>query len=269
GRNVDIYIFDSGINISHPEFGGRASNFQGIDVTPYYDGEDRFMTDTTPNRHGTCIASLAGGRLGGAAKHANIINVKVCGIQRSAESAGVVRALGDVRKEHNAKRWRSRRAPFAGSVINMSFGGIGYSRAMATAIKKVDKAGIPVVVSAGNLNTLTYSRSPCNIRDTICVAAVDNGYRKANWSNYGPEVAIAAPGQDIICASFQDGRFGYQIDDGTSLATAYVSGTLAQFISYEKLRSNTALVRKRMVDNSIDGILEGFSRTTPNRLNNN
>ncbi|KAL9097897.1 MAG: hypothetical protein Q9165_000223 [Trypethelium subeluteriae] len=268
GRDVDVYIFDCGINITHPEFGVRASNFQEMDISPYYSGSDRIMTDTASNKHGTCIASLAGGRLNGAAKRANLINVKVCGML-SAESPGVIRALGDVRKEHNAKRRRSRRIPFAGSVINMSFGGSGYSLAMAIAIRKVYQAGIPVVVSAGNNNTFTSGRYPCNLRETICVAAVDNEYRKANFSNFGPEVEVAAPGERVMCASFQDDMFGSTFHSGTSQAAAYVSGTLAHFISYEKLRSNAALIRKRMRDNSISGILDGFPRTTPNRLINN
>ncbi|KAL9092894.1 MAG: hypothetical protein Q9165_004312 [Trypethelium subeluteriae] len=91
GRNVDIYIIDTGVKIGHPEFLGRASNFRGWQTSPYVDGPDSTMDDTHIMMHGTCVASLAGGTLIGTGKEANIINVKAWG-QRSGWSS-IVRAV--------------------------------------------------------------------------------------------------------------------------------------------------------------------------------
>ncbi|KAL9086903.1 MAG: hypothetical protein Q9165_006909 [Trypethelium subeluteriae] len=78
GGNVDIYVLDSGIDINHPEFEGRASNFRGWDTSPFVPLGDRRMGDLAG--HGTCVASLAGGLNTGTAKYANLINVKIANI---------------------------------------------------------------------------------------------------------------------------------------------------------------------------------------------
>ncbi|KAL9097061.1 MAG: hypothetical protein Q9165_001025 [Trypethelium subeluteriae] len=270
GRNVDIYILDSGLNIHHPEFGGRASNFWGVNYSPYLTPfSERTMADTDPNTHGTCVASLAGGNTHGIARRANIINVKIFN-QFGGMTGTAARAIIDVTKRHIDNKKNRRRSSFAGSVINFSLS-YHYNRAMATAFKRADDAGIPVVVGAGNRNSDTYDEFPCNVRDTICVASVDNNYRKARTSNYGAEVSIVAPGQAVTCATFHGNNFSSHIDSGTSLAAPYVSGTLAHFISYEKLSTSTALVWKRLSANWNTGFLEGFPRSpaTRNIFNSN
>ncbi|KAF2230200.1 subtilisin-like protein [Viridothelium virens] len=271
GRNVDIYILDGGVNIYHPEFGGRASNFRGLDVSPYLspDSPESTMADTNPDTHGTCVASLAGGNTHGIARQANIINVKIAE-RDGGQTAKVAQAIIDVTREHIKKKKLARRSPFAGSVINFSMD-CRYNRAMEIAIRKADDAGIPVVVAAGNRNSDTFRRFPCNLRDTICVASVDKSYRKARSSNYGSEVTVAAPGQEVPCATFHGTNFSSHIDSGTSLATPYVSGTLAHFISYEKLSTSTLRVWERMLTNWNYGFLEGFPRypATPNVFNSN
>ncbi|KAL9075815.1 MAG: hypothetical protein Q9157_003871 [Trypethelium eluteriae] len=109
--------------------------------------------------------------------------------------------------------------------------------------------------------------------DTICVASVDNQYRKASYSNYGQHVTVSAPGDNVICASKEGTFLSYVIASGTSLSTAYVTGILAHFISYENIHSNAELVLRRMRDNWNFGFLEGFdapqSRVTPNTFINN
>lgn len=37
GEGVDVYVIDTGINISHRDFQGRASNFRNAEHTPYMD----------------------------------------------------------------------------------------------------------------------------------------------------------------------------------------------------------------------------------------
>ncbi|KAF2235582.1 subtilisin-like protein, partial [Viridothelium virens] len=241
GSNVDIYVLDSGVNIHHPEFGGRAFNFKGLDFSPYIrpdmdpDGTERTMMDTTPATHGTCIASLAAGNTFGTAKRANIINVKV-GTKIGGNTIEIARAIFDVTKIHNQRKLLNRLSPFAGSVISLSMSG-GFDRAVEIAIKRAVYAGIPVVVPAGDTNSDASTAFPCNMTEVICVAAVDERYRKTNTSNYGPDVTLAAPGQDTWCATFQGNSFNsYRfgsifIPSGTSLAVPYVSGTLSLFIS--------------------------------------
>ncbi|KAL9063219.1 MAG: hypothetical protein Q9157_008348 [Trypethelium eluteriae] len=267
GLDVDIYILDTGININHIEFRGRAYNFRNWAISPYIDGELNEMADTDEDSHGTCLASVAGGAHLGPAKYANIINVKVgTGGSTPINYLSILRAL---KKTHNTKKFSpSARQFFAGSVINMSFGGDANSRAVQLAIWRAKQSGIPIVVAAGNENRDARDIFPCNMTSTVCVAGVDNYYRRDWDSNYGPKIAVSAPGHDIECAA---GVYEYGVHSGTSIAAAYVSGVLAYFISYERIRSNTDLVIKRMKDNWNTGLLEGFLVTpeTPNTLISN
>ncbi|KAL9075265.1 MAG: hypothetical protein Q9157_004056 [Trypethelium eluteriae] len=236
GRNVDIYIIDTGIKLDHPEFLGRASNFRGWRTSPYIDGPDSTMNDTHVLMHGTCVASIAGGTLIGTGKEANIINVKAW--RRQGGWSSIIRA-------------------------------VKYNEALAIAIRKAKRAGIPFVTGAGNNNEDARDTFPCNLDETICVASTDERYRKANDSNYGRHVTVSAPGDGPLCATVRDNDFTYRYTSGTSPAAAYVAGTLAHFISYEKIRSNTELVMKRMRDNWNINQLEGFPESTPNTFNNN
>ena len=66
GSGADLYIIDSGIDILHIDFSGRASH--GFVSTEL---ESEGVTDW--NGHGTNVASLAGGSVYGIAKEANVI----------------------------------------------------------------------------------------------------------------------------------------------------------------------------------------------------
>ncbi|CAD0040385.1 unnamed protein product [Aureobasidium pullulans] len=63
GQGVNIYIIDSGVDVEHRLFRGRARNFHKCYV-------DQMVG------HGTAVAGCAGARFYGTAQGANIINVK-------------------------------------------------------------------------------------------------------------------------------------------------------------------------------------------------
>jgi subtilisin family serine protease len=78
-------------------------------------------------------------------------------------------------------------------VISMSLGGSDYSLALDTACSNALAAGTLLVAAAGNdnVNTPFY---PAALPSVISVAAVDQSKNKASFSNYGPTIALAAPG---------------------------------------------------------------------------
>lgn len=69
GRGTYAYVVDSGININHQQFGGRASNGAN-----FVGG-----SNVDSGGHGTHVAGTIGGSTYGVAKNTNLISVKVFG----------------------------------------------------------------------------------------------------------------------------------------------------------------------------------------------
>lgn len=116
-------------------------------------------------------------------------------------------------------------------VLNNSWGGGNYSRALADAIALVYNSNRLFVAAAGNdkKNNDQYPLFPASYThpNLISVAALDgqNGYSMAWFSNFGVQsVDIGAPGVSIR-STFPDGRYGKL--SGTSMSTPYVSGAAA------------------------------------------
>ena len=81
GEGVDVYVIDTGINVNHVEFEGRASWGKTI---PQND------VDEDGNGHGTHCAGTIASRKYGVAKAANVIAVKVLGSNGSGTMSDVV-----------------------------------------------------------------------------------------------------------------------------------------------------------------------------------
>ena len=246
GLGVDVYVLDTGINIHHEQFfkdpnfpydpskwtHGRASHFGGLsddDRSPYVPNEP--MKDE--NQHGTHVASIAaGGGVVGVAGWANVINVKVMTKEAKGPAGAtfsIARAIEDIVVQHNKKK-DSGDKNFRGSVINMSLQ-VGQSSDLGAAIKRAYKAGIPVVVAAGNDGKEVESYI-CKFRQTFCVGASTIQYNRRTRSSYGPAVRIHAPGQSILGAHHDPDNDMYVDLSGTSMAAPHVAGAIATFLSF-------------------------------------
>jgi cerevisin len=107
GDGVDIYIIDSGVNVAHNQFGGRATM-----------GFSTYSSATDIDGHGTHVAGIAGGATLGLASNANIIGIKA--LEKGVGStASVTQAFNYVVKTHNTRRSQ---AGFVASVVNLSLG---------------------------------------------------------------------------------------------------------------------------------------------------
>ena len=267
GSGVRVYVMDTGINLAHIGFQGRAVNFGGVTGNSPYVNEP--MTDT--NSHGTHVAGSIGAYWYGVAQGATLVNVKVLGTGSSG--AKIAQAISDIQTEHTAyKNGKGTPQGWKGSVINMSLTLGAASVAVKTAIANAYGAGIPTVVAAGNSNVDAGKTYPCAYSTSaslICVAATDNKYDRGKlldgsyFSNYGSVVSISAPGQDIKSLDNASST-GIKTKSGTSMATPFVSGILATFISWEALKNDAATVIKRLNDNKLSGTNTGFAAGTPN-----
>jgi subtilisin family serine protease len=99
----------------------------------------------------------------------------------------------------------------------------------------------------------------------VCVGACNKDYKKWKGSNWGKDITIVAPGEDITAAWKKPHQ--YHTISGTSHAAPMVAGIAATFVGYETLSSeaeDSYTVRKRLLDNAVPDVLTGF----PNRKGN-
>jgi len=210
GSGVDAYVVDTGIQLSHPDFGGRA-----VSGTDTVDG-DADASDC--NGHGTHVAGTIGGTSKGLAKATRLVAVRVLDCAGSGATSGVIAGLDWVVANHQAGR---------PAVANMSLGG-GASSALDAAVQRVIADGVTMAVAAGNENADSCTKSPARVPAALTVAASDRNDARASFSNRGTCVDLFAPGVDIT-SDWLDG--GTHTISGTSMATPHVAGAAALYLS--------------------------------------
>ncbi|WP_256251523.1 S8 family peptidase, partial [Burkholderia ubonensis] len=188
--------------------------------------------------HGTRVAGLIGAvannntGIAGVSWLGKVLPVRVLG-----KCGGVTSDIAD------AMRWAAG-IPVSGvptnsnpaKVINLSLGGTGAcSQTFQQAIDDVTARGVTVVVAAGNDGLSTAFDQPANCRGVIAVGATDATGRRASFSNFGSDVALSAPGVNILSTS-NSGKTTpdadvYGLADGTSLAAPQVAGVAALMLS--------------------------------------
>jgi subtilisin family serine protease len=113
-----------------------------------------------------------------------------------------------------------------GKVISMSFSFNSYSKEMASAINYANKKGVICVASAGNSGE-DVTVYPAGLNHVMGVASVSDFDTRSSFSNYGPDVWVAAPGEGII-STYPYGT--YSAGWGTSFSAPFVSGTAALLV---------------------------------------
>ncbi|MFC7393178.1 S8 family peptidase [Scopulibacillus cellulosilyticus] len=111
-------------------------------------------------------------------------------------------------------------------VINLSLGG-DYSRVIEYALKYAASKNVTVVAASGNdgINEVGY---PASSRYTIAVGATNRLDITADYSNYGKDLDLVAPGTDIP-SLLPNGNVTYL--SGTSMATPYVTAAAGVLLS--------------------------------------
>jgi subtilisin family serine protease len=244
GLGVDVYIVDTGIQDTQTDFGGRAKL-----VKSFVAGE----ANTDLNGHGTHVAGTIGSNTYGVAKKANLFGVKVLNGQGSGQYSDVIAGINYV-----AQRVRSGK-----TVLSMSLGG-PKSQAVDDAVNAAVKAGVVVIVAAGNNAGDACSLSPSGAANAYAVGASDNTDKVASFSNFGKCVRMIAPGVNIT-SLWKGANGATNTISGTSMATPHVSGVAALLMSQKQY------VAPGDVYNALNNLatvnaIKGLNAQTPNRL---
>ncbi|WP_369142244.1 S8 family serine peptidase [Streptomyces sp. R44] len=210
GEGVTTYVIDTGVRITHQDFGGRATH--GFDAVDNDDSAD------DGNGHGTHVAGTIAGTSHGVAKKAKIVAVRVLDDNGSGTTEQVVAGIDWVTKNHSGP-----------SVANMSLGG-GADEALDAAVQRAIASGVTFAVAAGNESSDAGQGSPARVPEAITVASSTKDDEQSDFSNFGAVVDLYAPGSDIT-SDWNDSDTGTKTISGTSMATPHVTGAAALYLA--------------------------------------
>ncbi|KAI8960207.1 subtilisin-like protein [Daldinia sp. FL1419] len=247
GEGTCAYIIDTGIEVDHEEFEGRAkflNNFADND-------------DTDGNGHGTHVAGTIGSKTYGVAKKTSLFAVKVLDASGSGTNSGVIAGMDFVAKDAAGQTCPK------GVVVNMSLGGSS-SSAVNEAAASIVGAGLFLAVAAGNEATDASSSSPASEKSACTVGATTKDDELAEYSNFGSLVDILAPGTDI-----ESTWIGGETNtiSGTSMASPHIAGLGAYYLGLDA--SPVDSLCDYIAKSALSDVISGVPSDTANLLANN
>ncbi len=204
-----VTIVDSGIDVTHPEFLGRANTLTLNAQEP----------EGLGGEHGTAVASLVGAPANGL----GTVGIYPEALLRSWDAA---KGQGTRLDTSEIAQGILAAANDGAGVINLSLGSDRRELVIEQAVYEAVRKGSLVVAAAGNDgengSPLGY---PASLPHVLTVGATNREDGAASFSSGSRFVDLAAPGQDIQVATAL-GK-GFQVSSGTSFAAPLVSGAAA------------------------------------------
>ena len=279
-NDVVVVVIDTGIDYAHPDLAANMfrntadcnSNGLDDDGNGYADdchGIDTANDDSDPlddNNHGTHTAGTIGavGNNGvgvvGVNWNVKLMACKFLSSSGSGSTADAVTCLDYVALMKDRG--------FNIVATSNSWGGGGFSQALADAIEAQRQRGILFVAAAGD-DTNNNDASPhypasYDLPNVISVAATTRTDAQSSFSNFGRRtVHVGAPGSSILSTTRNS---GYSVFNGTSMATPHVAGVAALLKAHDPGRDWRAIRSLIFAGGESTGAMAGTT-ITGKRLN--
>lgn len=226
-----IAVVDTGVDLSHPDLrdkiwtnpGEIPDNGIDDDHNGYIDdvrGWNFVRNNNQPEDdygHGSQVAGIAAAStdnkigMAGVSWQASIMPLKALDNRGEGTFADVASAI--IYAADNGAR-----------IINLSLGGSVSSTTILDAVTFAQSHGSLLIAAAGNAGAAGVEY-PAALPSVMAAASTTSQDTRSLFSNYGPEMAVAAPGENILSTSYGD-RYVLGLM-GTSMSAAHVSGLAA------------------------------------------
>jgi subtilisin family serine protease len=257
-KNMVVAVVDSGLDLSHPDGPQYIwTNPQEIPGNGIDDDKDGLVDDihgwnflnenhdfTDVEGHGTFVAGIIAAKtnngqgIAGINPGAVIMPVKVADDEGQTDSFAVFRGI-NFAVDHGAK------------IINVSLGGRIISKLEQQAVDRAYAMGAIVVLAAGNNNENMMTFGPSSSKHGLAVGEIDYDGQRSTASNWGPNLGLVAPGEDIYSLCSKDNKHvlpsirknGYYTQKGTSFTSPMVAATASLIWA-----KNPQLTNQQVVD---------------------
>ncbi|QJD88095.1 peptidase S8 [Cohnella herbarum] len=222
--DVIVAVLDTGVQADHPDLKGR--------LVPGMNIVDPSKPPNDDVGHGTHVAGIIaaevnnGEGVAGMTWFTKIMPVKVLDSSGAGSTYSVAEGIIWA-TDHGAK------------IINMSLGNYAEAEFLHDALKYAYDHGVVLVAASGNDNT-ERPGYPAAYDEVIAVSATDPDESKAEYSNYGDYIDVAAPGTSIP-STYPGSR--YAALSGTSMASPHVAA-LASLVR----AANSGLTNKEVME---------------------
>ncbi|MEU1431142.1 S8 family serine peptidase [Nocardia sp. NPDC005746] len=218
GAGVTAYVIDGGIDVSHPDFEGRASEGMSVISTAP-------TLDCGGYQHGTGVAGVLGGAKFGVAKKVKLVSVRITRCDGTADLSSILNASDWVQAHHQKP-----------AVVNISLNvngtGSFLDNVQAAYLRGVFNAladsGLFIANSTSNRDADACLGSPADAAGVVAVAHTDIEDRAAQSSDWGPCVQLYAPGREVPFPAIGG---GFVKSSGSSFAAPMVAGVGALYKS--------------------------------------
>jgi subtilisin family serine protease len=222
---IVVAVTDNAINVNHPDLINKMlTGYDAVD-------QDNDPTGCGSNTgfHGSHVSGIVG------AETNNNTGIASIGYDISVLPVKIGNCNGSLVAGYEGITWA---ADNGADVINMSWGGSGFSTYGQNVCDYAANQGAILVAAAGNDNVSSVFY-PAGYNNVVSVASTTTNDGKSSFSNYGTWIDISSPGSSILSCNETS---GYQVTQGTSMASPLVAGLLGLMKSYAPNANNQDLI---------------------------